>query len=155
MLRPAMRHVSTILPACLLLLVACGPHGKTGIPEGQSKPWAQMDESERMQHMSTVVLPRMQAVFQAHDPERFADFSCATCHGSGAASGDFAMPSQLLPVLDASNFYKQHRKQHPDMVKLMWKEVEPAMGEVLSLTYGLGDAEISCKSCHVVENLDP
>lgn len=153
MLRAAMAHVTTLVPACLLLLVACGPHGKTGIPEGQSKGWAEMDESERMEHMSTVVLPRMQAVFQGHDPERFSNFSCATCHGSGAANGDFAMPSESLPVLDASNFYKKHRQEHPDMVKLMWKEIEPAMGEALALTYGLGGAEIECASCHVVENV--
>jgi hypothetical protein len=154
MLRATMARALCIVPLCLLVLVACGPHGKTGIPEGQSKPWAEMDESERMEHMSTVVLPRMQAVFQGHDPKRFADFSCATCHGSGAANGDFHMPNESLPVLDAANFYKKPRKEHPEMVKLMWKKVEPAMGEALAVTYGLGGAEIACQSCHIVENLE-
>jgi hypothetical protein len=141
-------------PCLMLVVVACGPRGKTGIPEGRDHPWAEMDESERMEHMATVVLPRMQAVFQAHDPERFADFGCATCHGSGAANGDFHMPSASLPVLDASSFYKKHRKGEPEMVRLMWKHVEPAMGEALAVTYGLGGGEIECQSCHVVENLD-
>jgi hypothetical protein len=154
MLRAIMPSALRIVLPCLLVLLGCGPKGKTGIPEGQSKPWADMDESERMQHMSTVVLPRMQAVFQGHDPERFADFGCATCHGSGAANGDFHMPNEALPVLDAANFYKKPRKEHPDMVKLMWKQVEPAMGEALAVSYGLGGAEIECQSCHIVENLE-
>lgn len=107
-----------------------------------------------MEHMAAVVMPRMQEIFQGHDPERFADFGCATCHGNGAANGDFAMPNQGLPHLDASNLYKKHRKESGDMVKLMWKEVEPAMGESLAQTYGFGDAYVSCKLCHVVENAD-
>ena len=141
-------------PCLVVLLVGCGPHGKTGVPEGQTRAWAEMNESERMEHMASVVLPRMQAVFQGHDPERFADFGCATCHGSGAANGDYAMPNPALPVLDASNLYKKHRQQDPEMVKLMWKQVEPAMGEALAVTYGLGGAELECASCHVVENQD-
>lgn len=141
----------TLAPALAFGVVGCGPHGKTGVPEGREKPWADMDDDERMQHMAEVVVPRMQAVFQAHDPERFANFGCATCHGSGAANGDFHMPSASLPVLDASNFYKTHRQNEPDMVKLMWKQVEPEMGKALAVTYGFG-GEVSCGSCHVVEN---
>lgn len=146
-----------VLPLALALLslplLACGPHGQTGIPEGQTKPWSDLDESERMQHMGAVVMPKMQAIFQGHDPERFADFGCATCHGGGSANGDFTMPNPALPVLDASHLYKKHRKESPDMVKLMWKQVEPAMGEALALTHGMGDdAQFNCASCHVVEN---
>ncbi|PRP91213.1 hypothetical protein ENSA5_57360 [Enhygromyxa salina] len=146
-------HARVVALALLSLpLLACGPHGETGIPEGQETPWAEMDQSQRMEHMGAVVMPRMQAVFQGHDPDRFADFGCATCHGGGAGNGSFEMPNPALPTLDASKLYKKHRKVSPDMVKLMWKEVEPAMGEALALTYGLGDAEFSCASCHVVEN---
>jgi len=137
---------------CLLLLPACGPQGQTGIPENQTKPWAELDEDERMQHMAAVVLPNMQAVFQGHDAARFADFSCATCHDSGATSGDFSMPSASLPVLDAAGFYKKHRKNQKEMVRLMWKLVEPAMGEALAVTHGFGGT-IECQSCHLVENL--
>jgi hypothetical protein len=153
MLRGTMARALRFAPL-VLLLAACGPRGKTGIPEGQAKGWAEMDHGERMDHMATVVLPRMQEVFEGHDPERFANFSCATCHGSGAANGDFEMPSPSLPVLDASNFYKTHRQNQKQMVELMWKEVEPAMGEALAVTYGIGGA-IDCGSCHVVENDKP
>ncbi|PRP96946.1 hypothetical protein [Enhygromyxa salina] len=152
-----MRHclVPTLALALLCMAsVGCGPHGETGVPEGQDKPWAELDESERMQHMGAVVMPRMQAVFQGHDPKRFANFGCATCHGGGSANGDFTMPNPALPTLDASNLYKKHRKESPEMTKLMWKEVEPAMGESLALTYGLGDAQFTCANCHIVENAD-
>ena len=72
------------LPLLALCLSACGPHGKTGIPEGQTKVWAELTEDERMEHMADVVMPRMQAIFQGHDPKRFATFGCATCHGSSS-----------------------------------------------------------------------
>lgn len=148
---PARSLTLTLSLLSLLSLSACGAHGKTGIPEGSEKPWAQMDDSERMAHMGAVVMPRMQAIFEGHDAERFSTFGCATCHGSGASDGNFEMPSTSLPQLDAANLYKKHRKESPDMVKLMWKQVEPAMGEALAVTYGFGGA-ISCDSCHVVIN---
>jgi cytochrome c553 len=135
-----------------LPLLACGPHGKTGVPEGQTKPWSEMDDDERMAHMGAVVMPRLQAVFQEHDPERFATFGCVTCHGNGARDGNFEMPNPDLPQLDAANLYKKHRQEAPEMTKLMWKKVEPALGEALAQTYGLGDAQVSCKSCHIVNN---
>lgn len=141
------------LLSLLPLTAACGPHGETGVPEGREQAWTEMDESARMEHMAAVVMPRMQEIFLDHDPERFADFGCATCHGSGASSGDFGMPNESLPHLDAAKLYKKHRKQTPDMVKLMWKEVEPAMGEALAQTYGF-DGYVSCELCHVVENAD-
>lgn len=141
-----------VVPLLSLSLLACGPHGKTGIPEGQSKPWAEMDHDERMQHMGAVVMPRLQAVFEAHDAKRFADFGCVTCHGEGARDGSFEMPNPNLAELDAANLYRKHRQESPDMVKLMWKEVEPAMGEALAETYGMGGAQVSCASCHVVIN---
>lgn len=147
-----MRLAPALLVAGLASLsLACGVHGKTGIPEGRDKPWTEMDDGERLEHMSTVVMPRMQAVFEGFDPERFADFSCATCHGSSVADGDFTMPNPALPELDATKLYKKHRKESPEITKLMWKEVEPAMGDALAQTYGF-EGYISCSSCHIVEN---
>jgi hypothetical protein len=146
---PASVRSFTLLLA--LPLLACGAHGKTGIPEGSDKPWAQMEHDERLGHMGAVVMPQLQAIFEGHDAERFSTFGCATCHGSGANDGSFAMPNPALPELDAANLYKKHRKESPDMVKLMWKKVEPAMGEALAVTYGFG-GDISCSSCHIVIN---
>ena len=63
------------------------------------------------------------------------------------------MPNPNLPTLDATNMYKKHRQESPEMTKLMWKQVEPALGDALAQTYGLSsDAQIKCSSCHVVEN---
>ena len=149
--RATVRPLALALTLLVPLALACGAHGKTGIPEGSEKPWADMEHDERMAHMAEVVLPRMQAVFEGHDPERFSTFGCATCHGSGANDGSFVMPNPALPQLDAANLYKKHRKATPDMVKLMWKHVEPTMGEALAVTYGFGGA-ISCHNCHVVIN---
>ena len=147
-----MRRAPALLALALALpLSACGSHGKVGIPEGRDKPWTEMDDSERMEHMGAVVMPRMQAVFESHDAERFADFSCATCHGASSADGDFHMPSASLPELDASNLYKKHRKESPEITKFMWKVVEPEMGSLLAQTYGF-EGYISCSTCHIVHN---
>jgi len=151
MVGPMRRLCPTLLAALLALpALACGPHGETGIPEGRDKAWTKMDHDERLEYMATVVSPRMKTVFQNFDPERFADFNCATCHGEGA-SGDFEMPNPELPELDASKLYKKHRKATPEITKLMWKEVEPTMGELLAQTYGFG-GYVSCSSCHIVHN---
>lgn len=142
-----------LLVCSSLTALACGAHGKTGIPEGQDKPWTELEHEERLSHMGDVVMPKLQAIFEGHDAERFSDFSCATCHGNGATDGSFAMPNPNLPTLDASNMYKKHRKESPAMTKLMWKQVEPALADSIAQTYGLSDdAQVKCSSCHIVEN---
>src|SRR5690606_3037379 len=59
-----------------------------------------MSPPEKIQYMKTTVAPRMKLVFQEHDAEEFAEFSCATCHGPGAKDGNFSMPTDSLPALD-------------------------------------------------------
>jgi hypothetical protein len=85
-----------------------------------------------MMFMKETVLPAMQAEFQKFDAERFAEFSCATCHGSGAKQGTFAMPNPELPRLPATpEGFKAVGEQHPDMMKFMGEVVKPKMQEML------------------------
>ena len=140
---------ASVLVLAVTSLSAC-KLGRTGVPEGASKLWTQMDKGERLTHMTDVVSPRLQAVFQGFDAKRFGDFGCHTCHGSGADDGSYTMPSPDLPHLSKAGFYKKHRKEQPEIVKLMWKEVEPAVGETMGLTHGPKGA-IRCETCHVIE----
>lgn len=133
----------------LVPLVGC-KLGRTGVPEGARKTWAQMDKGERLTHMTDAVSPRLEAVFQAFDAQRFGDFGCHTCHGSGADDGSYAMPSPDLPHLREAGYYKEHRKAQPEMIKFMWKEVEPNVAEAMGLTHGHKGA-INCETCHVIE----
>lgn len=137
-----------VLGLALLPLSSCGPKGMVSAPEGYEKLWSEMSEAERMEVMATVVTPKMRKLFQAQDPERFADFGCATCHKGEDKVTDYSMPNPELPTLYTDGFYKKHRKEHGDMVKFMWQKVEPAMGEALGVTYSFG-GHIECATCHV------
>ena len=139
-----------LLPLVLAVSFAACKKGKVQVPEGATKTWDDMADDERMTHMKTVVAPRMKAMFQEYDGERFAEFNCATCHGPGAEDETFALPNPELPHLDASKYYKKHREADPEIVHFMWKEVEPAMAEALGVTHG-EKGDMNCRSCHVVE----
>lgn len=147
--------VSPSAPAALLFgLVTVGSlagckYGRVQVPEGAEQRWSEMDENARHAHMESVVLPRMKAVFQAFDAERYADFNCVTCHGRGAADGSYAMPSPDLPTLQHAGIYKKHRKETPEVAEFMWKEVQSNLGQALGETWGPAGA-VDCKSCHVV-----
>lgn len=144
----APRVLVHLLLAGSLLVSACRM-GRMTVPEGAEKPWDDMDRGERAAFMAQIVLPRMREVFQAFDPERFADFDCTTCHGKDAKARGFAMPSPDLPVLDPRGIYRKHRKdpaQHA-IADFMWKEVQPEMGRLLGVTYG-PKGRIDCATCH-------
>jgi len=77
--------------------------------------------------MKQVVVPTMATLFQGHDPEKFADFGCKTCHSEAADRGHFHMPNDKLTKLklaDLSQF-----DQHD--VDFMTNEVKPMMAKLL------------------------
>ena len=84
-----------------------------------------MTPPQKMKLMKEVVAPGMAKVFHELDAEEFKDFSCATCHGPGAKSGDFEMPSAALPL----NAHEM--EEHPDVTKFMKERVVPAMAKML------------------------
>jgi hypothetical protein len=140
-----MRLEAGVALTTLLLVVSCKAKEAT-VPEGASKTWPEMSTGDRIEHMSSVVSPRMKALFQDFDKARFSDFGCPTCHGEGAEDGGFAMPNPSLPTLDASGLFKQHRKEAPEITRFMWKEVEPEMAALLGLPKG--EEGLHCASCH-------
>jgi hypothetical protein len=117
----------------------------TDIP-GPEQPWEQMSHEDRQLYMTTTVLPHMQETFAAHDPERFASVGCDTCHVTGAAKGDYAMPDPGLPNL--AHFRREHMKKHPEMVRFMWEKIEPNMHALLGGKQSVG--KFNCRACHPV-----
>lgn len=94
-------------------------------------PFDSLKAGEKMEHMKTVVTPKMKALFQEFDAKEFANFSCGTCHGKGARSGTFKMPNADLPKLDVSDHFAKETKAHPEMMKFMGEKVVPEMANLL------------------------
>ena len=135
------------LVTVLLLAASACALGKTKVPEGAKVTWDQMNQDQKMAHMTAVVAPRMKALFQAQDLERFADFGCQTCH----AEGTFDMPNPDLPHLSTRGFYKKHRKENPEILKFMWKTMEPNLADALGVTHG-EHGRIRCATCHILDD---
>jgi len=105
--------------------------------------WAELDADGRKRFMREVVVPTMRPLFQAFDAERFAAFSCSTCHGPDAASVAFAMPSAELPALSRERVAAA-AESDAAMLAFMREIVKPKMAELLGEADGL-----RCSSCHL------
>jgi hypothetical protein len=140
---PIRRSVFALL--AMFAMLACQPK-PTDIP-GPERPWKSMSHEDRQIYMAQTVLPHMQETFQAFDAERFAGFDCSTCHPSGAARGDFAMPDAGIPKLSRWKFRTEHWKKHPETVRFMWEKVDPEMSALLGGPKGLRG--FNCRDCHM------
>ncbi len=136
--------------ACAALL-ACAAFGCQPKPKdipGPEAPWEEMSRAEREAYMAASVLPHMRETFTAFDGERFAEFGCETCHVSGAAAGDYAMPDPGIPKRSRKSFRQGHQKKHPETVRFVWEQVEPEMSALLGGPKGVRG--FNCRSCHQV-----
>jgi len=105
-----------------LVLVGCG--------EEQARPWSEQDRGERMEYMQSVVLPTMRDIFQAYDPQRYAEFSCQTCHGEDASAVNFAMPNALF-ALPRDGTIAAAMAHDPEATAWMLDSVFPTMVSLL------------------------
>ncbi len=107
-------------------------------------PWAEMDAFEREMYMVGKVLPIMQEVFRAHDPERYAELACETCHGEDMREVQFRMPSPRMYRIprEGTPAYQSMLDTFGPTVRFMQTEVTPKMAAIM------GQPELSCASCH-------
>lgn len=142
----------------LLFLVLAGCAGpvrvQTADPSVPSPPraWDSMTHDNKVGWMAREVLPRMSAEFQEHDGARFADFTCASCHGPEPASRNFEMPSLALPALPPTGSAEQQQmvRQYQPMLRFMFNRVLPTMQTLTGrpeFEPGVEGA-FSCYSCH-------
>lgn len=110
--------------------------------------WAEMDRQARMEHMGTVVMPKMKEAFKT----RGEDIKCANCHGANYKEVDFEMPNDLTP-LNPDNPIQSGMDIDEETTKFMVAVVMPQMAEMLSMQTDAttGKGEFGCLSCHLSE----
>lgn len=136
----------------LLVLWGCYPKrvGPSGV-DGKSPTWSEMNVDQRKRHMKNVVLPRAALVFQAWRQERYANVECTLCHGIGAYSGAYDMPTDHLPRLSGELLLGPERAKYPDTTQLKLDRLVPEMAEALGLKrFSLITRRgFGCYSCHL------
>ena len=103
-----MRSMKFLSLFCIALMFVCCGHypkriGPMG-PDHKRLTWNAMSKPQRETHMRKAVLPRAAALFSAWRPDRFARVDCTLCHGAGAYTGNFNMPTTHLPRLSGDAF---------------------------------------------------
>lgn len=139
-----MRTTSVFLVASLFA-IACGEKDvvdDTGGTEDTSLPddYNHMTVEQKNFYMTTVVLPTMSAKFKDFDGETYANFSCGTCHGTGATDGTYSMPNADLYELPLDSFPQPEDGSYE---AFMYEEVLPTMTDLLDQ-----EGTASCESCH-------
>lgn len=107
------------------------PPMPTGL-HGPTTPWARMNAQQRGQYMAQSVMPVMTEMLHAYDSTRYADVTCATCHGANARAVHFHMPNTLptLPAFGSPEATAWHQRD-PRMFQFMGERMVPAMAQLL------------------------
>lgn len=146
---------SAVLLSLSLALAACGgedPDANNTNNNSEGLDWANLDANERAAYMTTAVLPRMAMVFQSYDAERYAAFSCETCHGAAGASSGYAMPNPSLPALPAD--IEVVFTNNSTAANFMLNQVVPELASLLELEPvdpATGEGDIGCFTCHTMQ----
>lgn len=119
---------------------------------GPPAPWATLDHDARRAHMVHEVLPNASELFTSWRAERYADFSCETCHGQDASARNFAMPNPSLITLYATGTVGQEEvlAQYTEACTFMYSRLVPAMQTMLGAPdYDPATHEgFTCFACH-------
>ena len=158
-----MRIIGIMLVA---MLFSCGgssaetesqtdPAEQTAGAETTEKAWADLTTSEEKgQFMKEKIMPKMTALFQEFDGERYGEFTCASCHGADAADVGFKMPNGLAP-LNPEGIAPMFESEEP-MAVFMTQKVWPEMTNLLGAApYNPETHEgFSCLNCHATKQAD-
>ena len=148
------RTVAAAILAALIALTlwgcypkAVGPAG----PDGRRLSWPEMDREQRAALMADRVVPLAAGLFRSWRPAKYAAVDCRLCHGPGAETGDFRMPTAHLPRLSGELLLGPELRNHPETTKLKLDRLVPPMAEALgkkpfSLVTRSG---FGCYSCHL------
>lgn len=126
------------------------PIGPSG-PDGQRLTWHEMNLVQRKAHMRQTILPMATTIFQEWRPERYGPVDCTLCHGQGATTERFDMPTDHLPRLSGKLLLGPEFEKHPDTTRLKLNRLVPETADALGLkTFSLITRRgFGCYSCHL------
>jgi hypothetical protein len=164
--RLGMHKFPSILWATLFasFLLPLGVHSANAKLVGPPEvAWKDMNAKQKRAYMKGAVQPKMKEVFQAFDAQKFAKFTCETCHGKDGADRKYKMPSNDIHALPntAETFQAKMKKEPtwPKFTEFMSQKVEPAMGTLLDVPVFDPKKPIkgafSCGNCHKLETMTP
>jgi hypothetical protein len=146
------RSLQAGLILAMLAFGSCYPKriGPAG-PSGARLTWPEMSIEQKKAHMAEVVLPRAAEVFRDWQPERFAQVNCTLCHGQGAETGSFKMPTDHLPRLSGDALLGPEFEKYPDTTRLKLDRLVPMMSKALGLKSFsiITRTGFGCYSCHL------
>ncbi len=111
----------------------------------ETELWVDQTDETKASWMAACVLPDMQTLFQAHDADAYADFSCGTCHGPDLGGGTYAMPA-------AAEMRVRDQDPNSDLYLFMYDTVMPEMAKKLGYEpydSSTGSGDFSCYDCHI------
>ena len=121
-----------------------------------------MNADQRLDFMKTKVLPAAKARFLTFDPDKYADFDCATCHGDGATDGSYEMPNPKIKALPATEeAYMAWIAKDADAArytKFMSEDLVPMMADLLGekpFDPKTNPKGFSCPVCHTMAGEPP
>lgn len=114
------------------------------------EPWADMTREEREYYMVAAVLPIAAEDFRTYDASRYANITCATCHGDDGQERGYEMPSNYLPRLPAPGSPEWTAMTERPAYRFMAEVVTPTVATQLGMpaydpATGTG---FGCFSCH-------
>jgi len=143
--------------ALAILAVACGSRAAQPAPDPKvvaqptlpDVPFADLDLEQRAEFMKQKIVPAMMPLFRKHAPAKYPEIGCPTCHGEGAAHGDFDMPNEKLPVLDFADM----SKFKPEDIEWMKSTIKPTMARLLREPEHTADnpGGFGCLDCHTAK----
>jgi hypothetical protein len=141
---------SMVLLGTVLFGCHTGQANSTHPPE-YPLTWSRMDYGQRRAHMRNVVIPIAQEVFGAWRPEKHSRVDCSLCHGAGAETENFSMPSASLVRLSGKLLLGPELQKQGDTTRFKLDRLVPPMAQALGkrsfnilIRRGFG-----CYSCHL------